>query len=323
MATKTISVNPAFFGTNNKLKNRTKKRHRKRNSFNNLQKNFLKEKLIDKIKDFKKKEKKKDMGQKSDDFKDNYSQAIDFMEDVIKKKQTRKQRRRERKKKAMLEKQEMNKNKHLEQTEIFNNENKNNISPDPPYGILKNGKKPLYSKYKKNTNTIPKPIFAFTDNDNFGKEMDINKQIAQFNNNINIPDFKERQEKLEKVKNNIIKNNMNKNNMIKNNTTFRIKNKKIKKRFLLGKNTKTRKVGILIKNKKTRRKVNKDFKLLKKKKIKSIKKYLLDHAFIKVGTSAPDNILREMYVNSYLSGDVKNSGGKGAEEIMMHNWDKA
>ena len=57
--------------------------------------------------------------------------------------------------------------------------------------------------------------------------------------------------------------------------------------------------------------------------MKNIKKYLLDHAFIKVGTSAPDNILREIYINAYLSGDIKNSGGKNAEEIMMHNWDKA
>ena len=314
MATKTISVNPDFFGTNTKRKNKTKKRGRMRNNFNNLQKNFLKEKLIDKIKDFKKKEKKKEMLEKDDKFKDNYTEAIDFMEDVIKKRQTRKARRRERKKKALLEKQETEKKKHLEQTNLFekNKTKASSVTPDPPYGILKNGKKPLYSKYKKEMHQTPKPVFAFTDNENFGKEMDINKKIAEFKTEIKIPDFKSRQEKLEKVKHNIAKNDK-----------FRIKNKKIKKRFLLGKNTKTRKVGILIKNKKTRRLVNKDFKLLKKKKMKNIKKYLLDHAFIKVGTSAPDNILREMYVNSYLSGDIKNSGGKSAEEIMMHNWDKA
>ena len=208
----------------------------------------------------------------------------------------------------------MEKKTHLEQPELFdkNKTTVNSITPDPPYGILKNGKKPLFSKYKQNIKVTPKPILAFTDNDNFGKEMDINKKIAQFNTDINIPDFKERQEKLEKVKKEIAKKGK-----------FRIKNKKIKKRFLLGKNRKTRKVGILIKNKKTRRLVNNDFKLLKKKKMKNIKKYLLDHAFIKVGTSAPDNVLREMYVNAYLSGDIKNSGGKGAEEIMMHNWDKA
>jgi hypothetical protein len=318
MATKTISVNPDFFGTNTKRKNKTKQKlkHSLRKDFNTLQKNFLKEKLIDKIKDFKKKQKKEDNHtNSSESFKDNYTEAIDFMDDIIKKKQTRKQRKRERKKKkALLEKQEIEKKKHLETNELFKEKTptKGNITPDPPYGILKNGTKPLYSKYKKSMKSAPKPILAFTDNNNFGKEMDINQKIKDFSVDINVPDFKERQNKLQQVKNNI-----------KKNQTFRIKNKKIKKRFLLGKNKQTRKVGILIKNKKTRRLVNKDFKLLKKKKMKSIKKYLLDHAFIKVGTSAPDNILREMYVNAYLSGDMKNSGGKSAEEIMMHNWDKA
>ena len=102
--------------------------------------------------------------------------------------------------------------------------------------------------------------------------------------------------------------------------TFKIKNKKIIKRFLLGKNLKTKKVGILIKNKKTRKLVNKDCRKLDKKKIKTIKKFLVDHALIKVGTSAPESILRNMYTNCYLSGDINNSGGKNAENILMHNW---
>ena len=57
MATKTISVNPEFFG---KKKTKKKKlKHSLRTNFNKLQKNFLKEKIIDKIKDFKKKNKVK------------------------------------------------------------------------------------------------------------------------------------------------------------------------------------------------------------------------------------------------------------------------
>ena len=58
----------------------------------------------------------------------------------------------------------------------------------------------------------------------------------------------------------------------------------------------------------------------KKKKIEIIKKFLVDKAIIKVGTSAPESILREMYINCYLSGELQNSGGKNAEEILMHNW---
>ena len=105
-----------------------------------------------------------------------------------------------------------------------------------------------------------------------------------------------------------------------NNETFKIKNKKIIKRFLLGKNIKTKKVGILIKNKKTRKLVNKDCKKLEKKKLHNIKKFLVDHALIKVGTSAPESILRNMYKNCYLTGNINNCGGKNAENILMHNW---
>jgi hypothetical protein len=188
------------------------------------------------------------------------------------------------------------------------------IKPDPPYGILKKGKKQLYSKYRK---SLKKDTLAFTDSDNFGKEMDINKEIEIYRIN-DFPDLKnknneDRKKKLENLKNDFI---MKENKC----ETFKIKNKKIIKRFLLGKNLKTKKVGILIKNKKTRKLVNRDCRKLDKKKIKTIKKFLVDHALIKVGTSAPESILRNMYTNCYLSGDINNSGGKNAENILMHNW---
>lgn len=101
---------------------------------------------------------------------------------------------------------------------------------------------------------------------------------------------------------------------------FKVKNKKLIKRFILGKNNKTKKVSILIKNKKTRRLINKDCNFLKKKNFKQIKSVLVKNALIKVGTQAPEKLLREMYMNRYLAGDIRNSGGKNAEEILMHNW---
>ena len=47
---------------------------------------------------------------------------------------------------------------------------------------------------------------------------------------------------------------------------------------------------------------------------------MVKNALIKVGTQAPEKLLREMYINRYLAGDIRNSGGKNAEEILMHNW---
>ena len=131
--------------------------------------------------------------------------------------------------------------------------------------------------------------------------------------NLQNEDNEKRKNKLKNLKNDFIKKESK-------NETFKIKNKKIIKRFLLGKNLKTKKVGILIKNKKTRKLVNKDCRKLEKKKLKTIKKFLVEHALIKVGTSAPESMLRNIYKNCYLSGDINNSGGKNAEDILMHNW---
>ena len=323
MATKTISVNPDFFSMSKKKK--TKKNNIKRN-INMLQKNVLKQKMINKIKDYKKKKKikkdninkdkinkdninkdkiNKDKINKDNSFKSDYNEAVDFMEEIINKKKTRKHKKKHNKKNKEIQE------KQIIPVDTSKNDNSliNTISPDPPYGILKTGKKMLYSKYKQNKE---KPILAFKDDSTFGIEQNIKNTVDKFQENIPT-----RQEKLENLKSKFLENNILKNNKKEK---FKIKNKKIKKIFKLGKNKKTSKVGILIKNKRTRRLVDKDIRHLKKKKIKDIKKYLVEHALIKVGSSAPNNILRDMYINCYSSGNITNSGGKNAEDILMHNW---
>ena len=306
MATKTISVNPDFFKMTKKSnKKKTRKNSIKKN-INMLQKNMLKQKMINKIKDYKKKKKEKRTNNGDiniNTFKSDYNDAVSFMEDIIHKKKKRKQRKRKKNK----EKEE------IITLDTYNDKKEkhsiSNIAPDPPYGILKNGSKMLYSKYKQNKE---KPVLAFKDDSTFGVQQNIKSTLNTFETNVPT-----RQEKLEKIKHKFLENNLL--NDIKK-EKFKIKNKKIKKIFELGKNKKTSKVGILIKNKRTRRLVDKDIRHLKKKKMKDIKKYLVEHAMIKVGSSAPDKILRDMYINCYSSGNVKNSGGKNAEDILMHNW---
>lgn len=314
MATKTISVNPDFFSMSKKSKKskrKTQKNNIKKN-INMLQKNVIKQKMINKIKDYRKKKRvKKELDTESIDidgsFKNDYNDAVDFMEEIIKKKKTRKHKRHK--------KREENKEKPIGQIipiDTKKNENNillNSISPDPPYGILKNGKKMLYSKYKQ---TKESPVLAFKDDSTFGTEQNITNTVNNFQKNI-----PSRQEKLENLKSKFLKNNILKHNKKEK---FKIKSKKTKKIFELGKNKKTSKVGILIKNKRTRRLVDKDIRHLNKKKMRDIKRYLVEHSLIKVGSSAPNKILRDMYINCYSSGNITNSGGKNAEDILMHNW---
>ena len=76
------------------------------------------------------------------------------------------------------------------------------------------------------------------------------------------------------------------------------------------------KIGVLIKNNKTRRIIKDEHKILKKKDISEVKKYLKKHNLIKIGSSAPENVLRNMYESAYLSGNVTNKNAK----ILLHNW---
>ena len=366
MATKTISVNPEFFNNSKNKKTKKKLKHSLRTNFNKLQKNFLKKKMINKIKNFKKKNKIRNNQETPIGMNDEYTEAIDFMEDVVKKRKTKKNKK-QRKQQTMqqgtqqtmqqgtqqtiqqgtqqtmqlLDRQPVDRQQNMQiiehknfnkfnqeikpqnviniKTEVSNdliNIKNNLIKPDPPYGILKKGKKQLYSKYRK---SLSNNSLAFTDSSNFGKEMDISQEIKNIKKNFLLEDIPIRKNNLEKLKNKFMENNNLTDNSSKKGK-FKIKNKKIIRKFLLGKNNKTRKIGILIKNKKTKKLINKDFPKLERKNISNIKKFLVDKALIKVGTSAPENVLREMYINCHLSGELQNSGGKYAEDILMHNW---
>ena len=83
-----------------------------------------------------------------------------------------------------------------------------------------------------------------------------------------------------------------------------------------GKDLKKRTVGVLIKNKQTRKKIKNDFTKLQTKTSGVVKKYLLKHNMMKVGSTAPEELLRTTYENCYLSGDVINKN----PEILLHNY---
>ena len=321
MSTKTISVNPEFFNLKNKKTKKNKKKRKHNKTVNNLQKNAIKEKLISKIKKFKKKNKLKELDTIKDtknSFSDEYSEAFDFMEEIVKKNKKKKKK-----------KKEISVVTPSLQTEIKPNLNKTNTSyslvqPDPPFGILKNGNKPVYSEYMKNSiidQNIKNDKIVITDDKMFGKNIDVNEEINSFKNDIKHK-FQSRKMNLENLKKSFLKNNNIEEDTKDKNKKFKIKNKKIVKRFVLGKNKKTKKVSILIKNKKTRKVIQKDERELARKKMKDIKKFLVERSLIKAGSSAPNSLLKDLYKNCYLSGDIYNSGGKSAEENLMHNWNK-
>ena len=73
---------------------------------------------------------------------------------------------------------------------------------------------------------------------------------------------------------------------------------------------------VLIKNAKTRKLVQHELALLRQKGIPEIKTFLRKKNLLKVGSDAPNDVLRQIYEQSVLSGDVENK----AKDVLIHNY---
>jgi hypothetical protein len=185
-----------------------------------------------------------------------------------------------------------------ENNDLIISNNSSIILEEKPYGCLKSGNKPTFREWKRltqkrqdlnsgNTFTNIEKIKIHSENSIEDKE-----ELQNKDNNIII---KERQEKLQNIKKNF--NNKNTLNVIDRHTKTT--------KYKLGKQGKH--VSILIKNNTTRKNIKEDITKLYKKSIIEIKNYLKKHNLIKVGTNAPNDVLRQIYEQSILAGDIKNN----------------
>ncbi len=177
--------------------------------------------------------------------------------------------------------------------------NYNTTQKEPPYGCLKGGSKPTYSQYKR---TIKKPESNFNINS-------IEKPKLGFIDKPSEQNVFNRQKKLNNLKDILA--------TPKNEKTSIIKNQKVRKTIKLYKLGKIKnKVSVLVKSGLTRKKVKDEHKILKETCLSDVKKYLRKHNLIKMGSSAPEDVLRNMYEDSYLSGKVFNKN----PENLLHNY---
>ena len=178
------------------------------------------------------------------------------------------------------------------------------IKQDPPHGCLKNGSKPTFREWA--TKMLNKPVDTIKNMIGGGGESS-NDGVANVS----------AQNGGEGIQNN--------NQKLTTEGSFhidpsqiagmRVKIRKTKKKsFRIGKHDDV--VGVLLKNKQTQRHIQNQHLTLKQKTIGEIRKYLYEHQLLKIGSNAPPDVLRRMYEDAILTGEVKNKNN----DVLLHNF---
>lgn len=301
---KSISINPAFLNIKSRKKKTLKKQKKEKPS---IKPNTIKRDLINKVKNYQKKIKENKKTEKKSEipkFEDEFNDSLDYLQSLVKKKREKKNKK--------------NKSNHnlinssVENEALNTSENltikltNTNIKDDVPYGILKNGKKPTYRQYfKKNTSLKNiEPLKLETNIESLTQFEPRKENLSNFKQNFLIKHSPSHTiEKINEEK-----------SILKKIPSKYIKKRKIKTKRKLGKCGNI--IGILVKNNRTRKKIETDHELLKTSTLKEVKQHLRKQGLLKIGSSAPPDILRKIYEDSFLTGDVynKNSG------VLIHNY---
>jgi hypothetical protein len=191
----------------------------------------------------------------------------------------------------------------------------NKENGDVPYGCLKNGSKPTFRQWKNYTvkNTTykePQLVNLPVKSEPINSVQDNQLNIIENNELSN-----EIKREVSQVINNSIDHNQNQNtysNSNSNNGYISTKTKTIK--YHLGK--KNRKVSILIKNAATRKKINAEHNKIKRSSVLEMKNYLRKHNLLKAGSEAPNDVIRKLYEQCLLSGNINNTN----KENLLHNY---
>jgi hypothetical protein len=229
--------------------------------------------------------------------------------------------------------------------ELINNENIGNIgktslsestptfSPvkltdDAPYGCLKNGKKPTFRMYNKTIKTNHhhnNHDHHDHDNENnvYSDRQSKLRDLQNKHNKHKYPGSKtngdnmcDQETESEFESNKDANTEEKKGDDVKKTKIRRHLRKTITKKFKLGKQPGSNVVGVLIKNNDTRKNIQKECGLLKSKQLSEVKKYLVEKNLIKIGSTAPPGVIRNIYEASMLAGEVDNIG-KG---VILHNF---
>ena len=87
-------------------------------------------------------------------------------------------------------------------------------------------------------------------------------------------------------------------------------------KYKLGKKKDSKHIGLLIKNRETLKKIKQEVSQLKQQPIQDVKNFLREKNLIKLGSQAPNDVLRKLYEDSVLAGEITNTNTNN----LVHNY---
>ena len=181
------------------------------------------------------------------------------------------------------------------------------IQPLPKYGCLKNGLLPTYRSLMNQTRKhLPDMVGG-------GDTSTTNTNLPTPTSNTN--ELVQKAIQHEQVQTKL-------NNIQKNKLKYKKKKQKktIRRTFKTGRSKIMPKVSVLVSNKTIRNNISTKTLLMKQIPIYEIRKYLIKHGFIRVGSVTPNDVLRKMYESAMLiCGEIQNHNPDNLLYNFLHD----
>lgn len=192
------------------------------------------------------------------------------------------------------------------------------LPPPPKYGCLKNGTLPTYRNMFRQTQKVypQTPVQSYQVPVLMSSSSQSQIPFQMLEKEDQKPYIKEPIEIARKYeKTHTLFNDKNKKRI------KYLKQKKIFKRtYHLGRSTTKPQIGVLVSNRTIRNRISTDAQLLKQTPIQDVRKFLIRKGFIKVGTNAPNDVLRKMYESvSLVCGEIQNHNPENLLFNFIHD----
>lgn len=291
---KTISINPDLFSVSNKRKTKKNKENKDEIKIKNTHKNkdknkkirkqhilrFLREKQEQNYKKLLESDKEKKAKPIDTTFNSDFEESVKYFDQLSKNKDNSKHNFTSKKYPQLNNSTHTN----ISLEPIHDNElctmNNDSIQINPPiihnastpsWGCLKNGNLPTFRDWKRSTQ---KNI----ENNLQDKKQEVRAMMISKNEEKSAPKLK-----------------------------FIKQKKTIRRKYNVGRANNISKVAVLVSNKTIRNNIMDKAQYIKQTPMDEIKKYLIKRGFIRVGTSAPNDVLRKMYETSNMvCGEIEN-----------------